>query len=471
MAGGSYVGLDIGSNQIKVAELRRSGNQVQVVALGVAPTPPEAYAQSDVVDAQLLGQAVKALLKQSGIGTKDVVSSVSGQSAVVVRVIEVPQMDSKELAETMKWEVERHVPFANSEVIMDYAPIDRPEGYAEGQNMDVLLAVAQQDFVDRHIEMLNAAGLKPKYIDIEPLAIGRTLLDMDADQSPIGHTVAIINIGASNTEIGIFRDRLLTFPRTLPLAGDNLTRAIAATLGVDQATAEKYKIEYGEVLLDQLSAPVPDFGGGAAFGAPGFQDFSAPAPNPFGSPTDPFTSPDQSTAASPSGRMPFDFATPGESIEAPSGAPLGFEEPLEAAPAPVDNLPASVSASDPARDAFKAQIFAAIAPVLGELAQEIRRSLDYYRGRAGDVPIHELLLVGGTSNLKNLAQFLELELGVPARVPDTFRNIQLTAKSMSPTYAQELSPLFPISIGLGARDLISDPSANKAKSKAPKKKK
>ena len=70
MAGGSFVGLDIGSYQIKVTEMRRSGSQLQVTAMGIAPTPPEAYDKSEVVDAQLLGKAVKDLLKQSGITTR-----------------------------------------------------------------------------------------------------------------------------------------------------------------------------------------------------------------------------------------------------------------------------------------------------------------------------------------------------------------------------------------------------------------
>jgi type IV pilus assembly protein PilM len=502
---GSYVGLDIGSNQIKVAELRRTGGQLQVVAMGVAPTPPEAYDKSDMVDAQLLGQAVKNLLKQSGISTKDVISSVSGQSAVVVRVIEVPQMNPAELAETMKWEVERHVPFATSEVIMDYTKIDRPEGYAEGQNMDVLLAVAQQNMIDRHVEMLMAAGLKPKYIDVEPLAIGRTLLDIDPNVASPGHTVAIINIGASNTEIGIFRDKLLAFPRVLPQAGNDLTRAISQVLGVDLATAENYKREYGEVILDQLNAPQPMFGQPASFGGPGFQDFSAPPPSPFDTPptgaTFPPQGPPTGSGSSPSGRMPFDFSAPGDApppsvmpvdltgqpVDAtptPFGTPpqdQGFGAPpapapdfmqagnppdhgfSNAPPPPVNNLPAPSSGSDPARDALRMQVFSAIAPVLAEISQELRRSLDYYRGRTADAQVHEVLLVGGSAKLKNLAQFLEMELGVPTRIADSLQNVQITAKNLSAPYMQEISTVFPISIGLGVRDLIAGPAPVKGK--------
>lgn len=514
MAGGSYVGLDIGSNQIKVAELRKAGTGVEVVALGVGPTPPEAYENSLIVDAQLLGQAVKNLLKQSGIRTVDCVSSVGGQSAVVVRVIDLPQMSPAELAETMKYEVERQVPFAANEVIMDYQTIDRPEGYAEGQNMDVLLAVAQQDMVDRHVEMLFAAGLKPKAIDVEPLAAGRTLLDLgpQLSQQP-GHTVGIVNIGASNTDVGVFRDKLLTFPRTLPIGGDALTRAIADALQVDNATAEQYKCDVGEVILGQASsqqqfgAPEAGFGGFYDFGVPGAEAAPQPeaAPSPFFQPggvmfggVEPAQTPPPVVDASnsPSGRMPFDFATPGaeeqpvasptfgqpefftpapfetpgqpapEPFAAPGQqAPEPFAAPTQPTPEPDLPVPANAAPADPYREQLRINVFNAMAPVLAEIAQELRRSLDYYRGRSQDAQIHELLLIGGTARLKNLAPFLEQELGIPTRVADPLQNVQVTSRNYTREHLEEVASLFPISIGLGARELIFVPTAAKKKKK------
>ena len=420
-------------------------------------------------------------------------------------------MSSAELAETMKYEVERQVPFAANEVIMDYQTIDRPEGYAEGQNMDVLLAVAQQDMVDRHVEMLFAAGLKPKAIDVEPLAAGRTLLDLGPQLSQqLGYTVAIVNIGAANTDVGIFRDKLLTFPRTLPLGGDALTRAIADSLQVDNATAEQYKCDVGEVILGQAATPqfgVPDagFGGFYDFGVPGAPDAAFPqeaAPSPFFQPGGaifggnveaehiPATVVEPSN--SPSGRMPFDFATPGaeEPVASPTFGqpefytpePAPFETPgqpahaYEAAPdpfavptqpAPGSDLPIAVgnAPTDPYRDQLRINVFNAMAPVLAEISQEMRRSLDYYRGRAQDAQIHEILLVGGTARLKNLAPFLEQELGIPTRVADTLQNVQVTARNYSREHLEEVSSLFPISIGLGARELIFVPTAAKKKKK------
>jgi len=499
MAGGSYVGLDIGSNLIKVAEMRRGSGGIEVVSMDMAPTPQAAFENNIIVDAQLLGKAVKDLLKKAGIGTNQSVSSVSGQSAVVVRVIDVPQMEPKELAETMKWEVERQVPFAVNEVIMDYQAIERPEGYAPGQNMEVLLAVAQQDMIDRHVEMLFAAGLKPKAIDVEPLAVGRAILDL-APTQPSGHTVAIVNIGASNTDIGIFRDKLLAFPRTLPLAGDNFTRAISDALQVDMATAENYKRELGEVMFNQqTSQQSPDFTSFGAGGGGGFVDFSTPQA------TTPAAAPEFSTGptSSPSGRMPFDFSSPGEAPPPPAPTPFDFSSSPDGetpAPAPLDsgfdisaqqpglvqpapdnsgfyapqtdpgfappqnNLPAPVpTGGDPNRDALKIQVFNAIAPVLAEIVQEIRRSLDYYRTKTGDAPVHEILLIGGTSKLRNLGEFLTSELGIPTRVANPLQTLRVSAKNYSQSHLDEIASLFPVSIGLGARELIDVPVKAKAK--------
>lgn len=499
MAGGNFVGLDIGSQQMKVVETRRDGSGVAVTALGVAPTPQEAFENAVLVDAQLLGKAVKDLLKQAGVTARDCVSSISGQSAVVVRVIDVPQMKSTELAETMKWEVERHVPFSASEVIMDYQLIERPEGYAEGENMDVLLAVAQQDVVDKHVEMLFAAGLKPRAIDVEPLAAGRALLELlPEDALPAGHTVAIVNIGANNTDIAIFRDRLPAFPRTLPLGGESLTRAIAEGMMVDPQTAEQYKRDLGEVIFGQAAQPTQDFGTGGFGALAGFMDFTAPqqpAPEP--------------PVSSPSGRMPLDFsgtmettppappsygapATPLSPLDTPadpSNLPFDFTQQAaqpaaQPAPAPAEpgffnpeqsvgsgtpaggNLPVPAVAADEAqREALKTQVFNCMAPVLTDLVQELRRSLDYYRGRASDAMIHEIWITGGTAKLRNLAPFLEAELGVPTRVVDPLRNVRVVAKNYSEEYLEEIGPYFTVAVGLGAYKLVPSAAAPKAKAR------
>lgn len=266
-AGGPVVGLDIGSSFIKACEVEAKGGKASLRGIAVVPTPPEAVANSEITDPVTLGKTIRQVLKQAGIKCPKVVTCVSGQSSLVVRIIEVPKMTPNELKETMKWEIERHVPFAAEQVVMDYQPLVPPEEVPDGQNMEVLLAVAQEALVTRHLEAIQQAGLKPVAIDIEPLASSRALLDLSNGAGPEG-TVAIVDIGASTTDIGIYKEGRIAFTRSIQLAGNTLTKAISDVLGQPLAEAERLKKEVGGI-------PEQPQGGGAFGGAFG-ED------NPFG---------------------------------------------------------------------------------------------------------------------------------------------------------------------------------------------
>lgn len=295
----AVVGVDIGSNTIKVAEAKYGKDGVTITALGSAPLPAGLVENEVILDPKALGQALKALLAESGIKTKRTVSSVSGQSRVVVRVIEVPKMSSKELGETMKWEVERHVPFPPNEVVMDYQPLDVLGADPNAQNMEVLLAVAQDDLINKHVEALQTAGLKPVAIDIEPLAASRSLIDATSYGQQTG-VIAIINVGASNTEISVFDEGVLVFPSPpLGIAGSMLTHEISESMGLTLEEAENTKREYAAIDLNGFG-----LGGGSGTAAPD-------APTAFG------------TSFSPSDAGTFDFNQPQQP------APGGFAHTID----------------------------------------------------------------------------------------------------------------------------------------------
>jgi type IV pilus assembly protein PilM len=290
MALGPVIGLDIGTQQIKFVEMRPTKSGLTVTSLGVGATPFGVLQNNIITDPQLMGQTIRQLLKESGATAKRVIGTVAGQSAVVIRIIEVPKMTELELKETMKWEVERHVPFAPSETVIDYHLLPSLDPLNDNNpNMEVLLAVAQQDIVNNYIDTAYAAKLDPVAIDIEPLATARALIEVDGGW-PVVHpqpdplavaagyvdqthreTVAIINIGASNTEISIFTDGQLSFPRSLPLAGDSLTRAVAEMLGYPLDQAERIKVENAEVQLDRMAIYT-----GTAYGDEAASGYEAP---------------------------------------------------------------------------------------------------------------------------------------------------------------------------------------------------
>lgn len=551
----SMVGLDIGSDTIKVAEAKYGKDGITITGLGIARTPEGAIENEVIVDPQALGHAIKALLAESGIKTKKCVSSVAGQSQVVVRVIEVPKMNPKELAESMQWEIERHVPFSPTEVVKDFQALENPSADPNAQSMEVFLAVAQSQFIDKHVQTLFAAGLKPTAIDIEPLATSRVLVDL----SPNGaaeEIVAVVNIGNNNADLSIYENGVPVCPSLiLGIPGSSFTREISEALGQTLEQAEITKKEYAVVDLngfgdpyaadDQAQAnngqPASEptsfdmsvgpssqfasvFDGDAPVAAPApepaadslaaepaqLSDFTSTIDGPVFNTEDPMIGPAfdfgggsaaaptgpsfdlggeaQSAPAGPSFDLGGDssmFGTPtpdlagNEPQAAPAGPMFDLDDeendssPKEEQMAPSFDLSDTDDAADPgdqvayAEPTFKApapsaplvdgsteaQVFQAISGVLIDLANEIRRSLDYYINKYGQAPTR-LFLCGGTAKMPRLDDFLSRELGIPVYIADPLSNVNVKVTGSSEQYMKEISPLMCVSIGLAVRDMI-----------------
>ncbi|MGC4045154.1 MAG: pilus assembly protein PilM [Armatimonas sp.] len=172
---------------------------------------------------------------------------------------------------------------------MSYQKIDDPavDNDEGNPNMEVLLACAQRDMVFTHLETLKAAGLSPVAIDVEPLAVGRSLINMSS-QGLKDKNVVVVNLGASMTDVGIFKQAILRFPRTIPLGGDNFTQAIADRLGLPMDAAEDEKKQNAKIFMDLVNQPEPDFGGfgtdmpeDAGISSPFDVDLAAPHRHPF----------------------------------------------------------------------------------------------------------------------------------------------------------------------------------------------
>lgn len=489
----AVVGLDIGSDSIKVVEAKYAKDGITITGLGIAPLPQGVIENDIIVDPKALGAAIKSLLAESGIKTRQCVSAVTGQSNVIVRVIEVPRMDSKELAETMKWEVERHVPFSPAQSIMDFQPIERPNADPNSQNMEVLLAVAQDVLVNSHVEALLAAGLKPMAIDIQPLAVSRALID--AGRNGVKEeVVAIVNIGARNTDLGIYEQGILVFPSPpLGVSGATLTQEIAEAFGETPENAETLKKEYASVNLSGFAAmgpapgaaEPPDTGaGGSMFFAPGFGAAEQPAeaePSAgdasgfqltvdgpvFGEPTvgpafdlggglgSPGGPAFDTEAAQSDGSPAFDLGGEEPAEQAPVAPVFDLDDEATGAPEPQAQDEEPVAAVQPAFEAgsMEDKVFQAVSGSLIDLANDIRRSLEYYATRYGRTP-ERLFLCGGTAKIPHLDEFLSNELGLKVEVGDPVANLRVKVPSASDRYLHEISPMLAVGIGLAIRDMV-----------------
>ncbi|MFN4231435.1 type IV pilus assembly protein PilM [Thermus sp.] len=101
-----------------------------------------------------------------------------------------------------------------------------------------------------------------------------------------------------------------------------------------------------------------------------------------------------------------------------------------------------------------AKIYDAIRPILVELTQEIRRSLEFFRVQLGDVQPEVGYLYGGGSRLRGLSTLLTDNLGVNFTVPDPWQGIQVDPKRFDLEKLREMGPEFLVPVGLALRGVM-----------------
>ncbi len=110
--------------------------------------------------------------------------------------------------------------------------------------MRVLLVAAKRTFIDEHVGILEGAGLLPAIVDVDSFALGNAyeLSGMINPQAiAAGKLVALVDIGASKTNINIMSDSISYFTREFYKGGDDLTDSISKKLSLEVKEAETMK--------------------------------------------------------------------------------------------------------------------------------------------------------------------------------------------------------------------------------------
>ncbi|MFO7947894.1 MAG: type IV pilus assembly protein PilM [Armatimonadota bacterium] len=433
------LGLDIGSETIKAVELRLRGETIALESLpAVIETPENSVVGGRVVDEEAVSEAIADAVREYSFGVKSVVASVGGDSDVVVRIAELPRVEPGELDEAVQWELDRQTPFPVDQVIYDFEAIEHPGIPADSENMEVFLAVAQEDMVDSHAETILGARLNPVAIDVEPLALCRALIEM-GDDALRQSTVVVVHIGYSSTLICLFCEGVPVFIRAVPTAGEAITTAIRQQISLSEADAERAKRQF--VDMTDIYAYEEEFEGDEFMGEEEDSVFELSAseediPAEAASSTDEMAT-QVDIDASAAHELPPEQ-------EAEEGAEAGAEQPVEAAPEPVSE---DVGWA-------QQQVSEAIIDVLAEIATEVRRSVDHYQRQHRDEQISTVLLSGGSAMIPGIAQFVGAEIGLPAEVADPFKHVEYDPAEVTEAYLRDIGPIASIAVGLAMRDMI-----------------
>lgn len=238
--------VDVGSDSIKVVALTTGQNGCTLNALAMADTPPQAVEESQVRDVAKTAAAVRQAVTAAGADTRRTVVAVGGRQ-VFLRLVPYPRMTPSELAEAVKWDADRYVPFEPDSYYLDFFPLPAA---ADGVQSQVLVAAAPKNLIESLVAAVSEAGLMPVAVEVEPLALYRLVTSIDSGLS----RVMIVDAGASAVKMAIFAGDTPVITRSIPLGGRRFTAVVAESLGLEPAEAEHFK-KHQPGLLTRLEAP------------------------------------------------------------------------------------------------------------------------------------------------------------------------------------------------------------------------
>lgn len=236
--GGSkaVAGLDIGSSSVKIVQLKEMGKKgYKLVNMAIRPLPQEVIVDGAIMDAGIISDTLREMIKEMKLKVKDVAVSVSGHS-VIIKKIKVQEMTEEELERNLPFEAEQYVPFDASDVNMDFVILGTAEG--EGK-MEVLLVVVKKDVINDITTVVSEAGLNPVVADVDAFAL-QNMYETNYVLAP-EDVVALVNVGASTTNINIIQDGVSIFTRDISVGGNQFTEAIQKQLQVSFEEAEQLK--------------------------------------------------------------------------------------------------------------------------------------------------------------------------------------------------------------------------------------
>ncbi len=166
--------------------------------------------------------------KYAGISVRDV------QNAIMqVKDIEIPE--NKTLIDI----VPDKIILENGTVVTD------PVGNLSSSfTISAQVILADKDYVRQLNSVFKKAGLE---IDgIVPITLAERNLILDKNE--LHDNVMLLDIGAGNTDIGVFEGSTFIYTNSIPLGGDNITNDIALVLNISEEEADKLKRQYGLAL-------------------------------------------------------------------------------------------------------------------------------------------------------------------------------------------------------------------------------
>ena len=261
--GDIIVGMDIGTSKVSLV-IGEVNNFNQIEVLCTTSCKCKGIKKSKIVDENEVVQAVSKLIEEAESEIEMEINStyltIPGKYVTIVQNSITKEakdkyagISSRDVSNAISQVKDIDIPegmqiidIVTDEFILDNGKVvqDPVGSLSSTFQVKAQVVLASKDYMKQLANIFRKAD-----IDIDglvPVTLAERSLVLDGNE--LNDNVMLLDIGAGNTDIGVFEGLSFSYTNTIPLGGDSITNDIALVLDISEEEADKLKRQYGLAL-------------------------------------------------------------------------------------------------------------------------------------------------------------------------------------------------------------------------------
>jgi type IV pilus assembly protein PilM len=248
------IGVDVGSDSIKIVELAREKGQLVLKNYALVKTNKDLIKEGTAgVISDMTGKTVKNAFKGTEIRGNDINIAVpSFTSLVTTMELEFPANASEnEIDQVIQLEAPKFIPVPLSEAVYGWQIIDKDDTIKkyskqkrnketkENIKKQVVLVAIMKEISQRYEKVFTDNDFKIDAIEVDIFSLIRTFVGEDKKN------YLVLDMGGKVCNIAIVYKGDLVLNRSIDVSGHKMTDSIAEIMNISKERAEQLKIEKG----------------------------------------------------------------------------------------------------------------------------------------------------------------------------------------------------------------------------------
>jgi len=230
------IGVDLGSSAVKLVQLRRGPETMEIVAAAARPVPASSRRP---VRARLdfLGKTIRQIVKDGAFAGRRCVLSIPAADTFVQHV-KLPAGADEAIPAALAEELRPKLPYPPEQAVIRHVVAAQIHGDGPARR-EVIAVCAPRERLEGYLAMARRCKLDVIAVNIEPCAIVECFGRLFRRAGDAQRAALFVDLGSGSTQVVLAHGSRIVFARNLPAGGDQLNEAVARGLQISPEDAAR----------------------------------------------------------------------------------------------------------------------------------------------------------------------------------------------------------------------------------------